>query len=41
MLLAVEDKVFQKAQGHLEQGPYIAVLKYLIANPPPREQYFL
>ena len=40
-VLAVEDKVFQKAQGHPEQVPYIVVWKDLVANPPALVRSFL
>ena len=40
-MLAVEDKVFQKAQGHPEQFPCILVWKDLVANPPPWMKSFL
>ena len=40
-VLAVEDKVFQKAQGHPEQVPYITVWKDLVAKPPLWVKSFL
>lgn len=40
-VLAVEDRVFQKTQGHPEQLPYIVVWKDLVANPPPWMRSFL
>jgi hypothetical protein len=31
MLLAVEDKMLQKAQGHLQQGAYVVVVNQPLA----------
>lgn len=41
MVLAVEDKVFRKAQVHPDQGPYIIVWKDLVTSPPPWVKSFL
>lgn len=40
-VLAVEDRVFQKGQGHPEQVPYITVWKDLVANSPLWVKSFL
>lgn len=40
-MLAVEDKVFQKAGRHPDQVPYIIVWKDLVTNPPPWIKTFL
>ncbi|XP_060222455.1 uncharacterized protein LOC132647100 isoform X3 [Meriones unguiculatus] len=40
-VLAVEDKVFQKACGHPDQVPYIVVWKNLVTHPPPWIKPFL
>lgn len=41
IVLLVGDKVFQKAQGHTDQDPYIVVQKDLVTNPLPWVKSFL